>query len=135
MELSAELFESTVRALKGDPVEQRQHPRAPARYRLKIVPYKQPGMTTAIDVWTRDISRGGIGVVSPVRFKVGAKFVVGLPRAEGGMRCLVCTVKNCSEQAKGVYVIGSAFEEVVPAAAAPAGVAVVAAEPVSPAAA
>jgi hypothetical protein len=122
MELSADMFESTIRALKGDQIEKRKHPRAPARFKLKIVPYQEPGKDGPMEVWTRDISAGGIGLTSYVRLKVGMRFVIRLPRPDGAPLCLLCTVKNCVEQTKGVYVIGASFMALVaaPTATAPA---------------
>jgi hypothetical protein len=119
MELSADMFESTIRSLKGDQVEKRKHPRAPARFKLKIIPYQEPGKDGPMEVWTRDISAGGIGLTSYVRLKVGMRFVVRLPRHEGAPLCLLCTVKNCIEQMKGVYVIGASFMALVAANGTP----------------
>lgn len=113
MELSAELLEATLKALRGDQVEQRKHPRAPARFRVRMFPYRHPTLTDAIDVWTRDISLGGLCFVSYIRFKAGAKFVIRLPRVGGGVQCLLCTVRNCSETVRGVFAIGVSFEELV----------------------
>ncbi len=112
MELSAELFQSTVKSLKGDPVEKRAHPRAPARFKLHIIPLQHIGTGGMIDVWTRDISRAGLGVTSSINFPVGMRFIVKLPRSIGIDLCLLCTVKSCLAQSKTHFVIGASFVEV-----------------------
>lgn len=111
VELSVELLQSTLSALRSDPIEQRRHPRAPVRAKVKIVPYKDGALDKPFEIWTRDISSGGIGIVSPRGLAKGEKFVLRLPRCEGEPLYLLCTVKNCVIQAKGVFVIGSTFAE------------------------
>ena len=111
-ELSAELFESTLRGLRGDSVHNRKHPRAPMRVKLKLYPVERRGIGKAREVWTRDMSTGGIGLLSPEIMKAGTTFIVRLPRQEGGFLCLLCTVQNCVEQAKGCYAVGASFVEV-----------------------
>jgi hypothetical protein len=111
VELSVELLQATLSALRSDPMEQRRHPRAPVRAKVKIVPYKNGALDKAFEVWTRDISTGGIGIISTSPLPVSGKFVLRLPRGEGGPLYLLCTVKNCISQAKGVFVIGSTFAE------------------------
>jgi c-di-GMP-binding flagellar brake protein YcgR len=78
-------------------------------------------MGKPLEVWTRDISAGGIGVVSPTPLPVGGNFVVRLPQAEGTAVYLLCTVQNCTTLAKTAFVIGSTFAEFAPAPAVPLG--------------
>jgi hypothetical protein len=117
MELSAELFEQTIRLFKGDGSQiknqRRCHPRVGIRCHIKIVPIEAGVPGEPIEVWTRDISRTGIGVISSQKMKAGDRFVVRFPRAdETAPLGLVCTIKCCTQLSKGVYAIGAVFEGV-----------------------
>ncbi|HEX4056403.1 MAG TPA: PilZ domain-containing protein [Tepidisphaeraceae bacterium] len=125
MELSAELFEQTIRLFKGDsPVvrkQRRTQPRVGIRCHIKIIPVDGTNMGEPVEVWTRDISRSGIGVISSQRLKIGSRFVVRFPRDdEERPLSLVCTVKCCTQISKGVYAIGAVFEGIDKTAVAPA---------------
>ncbi|MGD0542387.1 MAG: PilZ domain-containing protein [Tepidisphaeraceae bacterium] len=125
MELSAELFEQTIRFFKGDgsaiKKQRRAHPRVGIRCRIKIVPITAGVPAEAIEVWTHDISRAGIGIISSQKMKAGDRFVVRFPRADAARPlALVCTVKCCSQLSKGVHAIGAIFEGVDRAEHAPA---------------
>jgi hypothetical protein len=111
-ELSAEVFESTLRGLRGDAVHNRKHPRAPMRVKLKLFPVERHGVGKPREVWTRDLSTGGIGLLSADVMRAGSTFIVRLPRQESGFLCLLCTVQNCVEQAKGCYAVGASFVEI-----------------------
>lgn len=115
MDLSAELFEQTIRLFKGDGAtvkkQRRAQPRVGVRCHLKIIPVDGSVMGKPMDVWTRDISRSGIGVISSQKVKVGSRFVIRFPRADEERHLsLVCTVKCCTQISKGVYAIGAIFE-------------------------
>jgi hypothetical protein len=111
MELSAELLHSLAR-LKGDQIERRVHIRAPLRLRLRIIPYDQGTAGEPLEVWTRDVSAGGIGILTSMPMAVGRKFIVALPRPYEPPLYLVCTVRNCAEMADRLYAIGASFVEV-----------------------
>jgi hypothetical protein len=118
-ELSAELMESTLRGLRGDS-RNRKHPRAPMRVKLKLFPVERRGLGKPRDVWTRDLSAGGIGLLSPDPMTVGSKFIMRLPRQGGGFLCLLCCVQNCEEKEKDLYAVGASFVEVTHSASNPA---------------
>jgi len=115
MELSAELFEQTIRSFKGDgssvKKQRRRHPRVGIRCRLRIIPIESGIAGAEIEVWTRDISRHGIGIICSQAMAVGSRFVVRFPRADG-TPCLavVCTIRCCNQLSQGVFAIGAAFE-------------------------
>jgi hypothetical protein len=145
MELSAELFEQTIRLFKGDGSaiknQRRTHPRVGIRCHIKIVPIEAGVPGEPIEVWTRDISRTGIGVITSQKMKAGDRFVVHFPRAdEAPPLGLVCTIKCCSQLSKGVYSIGAVFEgmrlvkpEPAPAATAAPAPAATPSNPAAPA--
>lgn len=112
-ELSAELLESTLRGLRADRVHNRKHPRAPMRVKLTLYPIADRAVGKPKEVWTRDLSSGGIGLLSPEPMRPGSTFIIRLPRNDGGKHLhLLCTVKNCEQQAKGVFAVGASFVEV-----------------------
>jgi hypothetical protein len=115
MELSAELYEKTIRDIKGDVAagaqDRRSHPRVGFRCKIQIIPINGGVVGKPVDVWTRDISRGGISVISSLKLKVGERFALRLPRGEGEQPLgLLCTVKTVHELGSGVYALGAAFE-------------------------
>jgi hypothetical protein len=112
MELSAEVLQTTVSSVKTYPGERRQHQRLPFRFRVKITPYENEICSAPISVWTRDISPGGIGLVHREPMREGRKFIMKLPRQDGTLLLLLCTVRNCVRLAAGVYGIGATFAEV-----------------------
>jgi hypothetical protein len=112
LKLTAELFHSTLRSLKGDAVDRRRHPRAPMRAKLKIIPLQEPRWTAPIELWTRDIAQGGICVVCPFDFPQGMRFLVQLPRSHGTPLILLCTVRNSAPLSGGFYTAGASYVEV-----------------------
>jgi c-di-GMP-binding flagellar brake protein YcgR len=115
MELSAALFEQTIRSFKGDGSsvknQRRSQPRVGIRCRLKIVPVESGVARAEIEVWTRDISRGGIGMISSQSMAVGSRFVVRFPRAtDMPALAMVCTIRCCNQLSQGVFAIGAVFE-------------------------
>jgi c-di-GMP-binding flagellar brake protein YcgR len=123
MELSAELFEQTIRSFKGDgsavKKQRRGQPRVGIRCRLKIVPIESGLAGREIEVWTRDISRVGIGIISSEPMIVGNRFIVRFPGAgDTPALAMVCTIRCCNRLSKGIFAIGAAFENIDKAPAA-----------------
>lgn len=113
VELSAELLESTLYGLRADKIHNRRHPRAPMRAKLTVYPITDRVLGKPREVWTRDLSTAGMGLLASEPFPLTSKFLVRLPRNEGaGFLHLLCTVRNCDQQAKDVYSIGASFVQV-----------------------
>lgn len=123
MELSAELLESTVESVTGDrgqgEAERRVNPRVGLRCRTKISIYENGVLQPPLAVWTRDISKEGIGIMSSRHLKVGTRFVIRLPRKHGEDSLLLCTTRNCADLADGIYAIGASFARAISASAKP----------------
>ena len=110
-------------------------------YSIIIVPIEAGVPGEPIEVWTRDISRTGIGIITSQKMKAGDRFVVHFPRADATAPLgLVCTIKSCSQLSKGVYSIGAVFEgmrlvkpEPAPAATAAPAPAATPSNPAAPA--
>ena len=112
MELSLELIHSVLSTLKGDPRELRKHPRAPLRIKLKIIPFVKGVLGEPLEIWTRDLSAGGLGLSSRKEIEVGSRFIIRLPHTSRGQVHLLCHARNCQEVSKGAFVIGATFVEV-----------------------
>jgi hypothetical protein len=68
-------------------------------------------MGTPIAVWTRDISRCGVGVMSSKRMKPGDHYVLTLPSTQTESQVvLYCTVRNCDALVRGIFAVGFSFE-------------------------
>lgn len=118
MELSAEAFQQVVNSVKGDAatgaVDRRQHPRVGLRCKVQIIPIENGVPGKPFEVWTRDVSRGGIGVVTHTKMKVGKRFGIRLASddADTAPTVLLCTVRNCFMLSEGSFAIGATFESV-----------------------
>ena len=115
MNLSAKTFHATVASIKPIPGERRQNPRVPFRFKVKIIPYEDGVCGDPIDIWTRDISATGIGLIYHKAMREGRKFIIRLTRLEDTPILLLCTVRNCVELATDVYGLGASFAEVAEA--------------------
>ncbi|MDB5333860.1 MAG: hypothetical protein JWP03_5011 [Phycisphaerales bacterium] len=119
MELSATLFETTVHSIKGDEVfvgpDRRSVPRVGLRCRARVFLYDKGVLGESMSVWTRDLSRVGIGLMCPRQMEPGTRLVLPLPRP-GHTRPLVllCTVTQCSQIAAGMYAVGTQFVQLSP---------------------
>ncbi|HZL34078.1 MAG TPA: hypothetical protein VFC78_02135 [Tepidisphaeraceae bacterium] len=125
MELSAELWESTVGSITGDQAqglaERRVNPRVGLRCRTNIAIYENGVLQPPVNVWTRDISKDGIGVMSARYLSPGTRFVVRLPRKHHkDPLLLLCTTRNCDELADGIYAVGATFGRAISAPQKPA---------------
>jgi hypothetical protein len=114
MELSAEMFEQTIRLFKGDGAtiknQRRAHPRVGIRCRITIIPIEAHAAAKPLEVWTRDFSRSGVGIISSHKLNVGSQFIVRFPRGDEKPLALICTIKCCSPLSDGIYTMGAVFE-------------------------
>jgi hypothetical protein len=78
---------------------------------MKIVQVNGRGLGASMDVWTRDISRSGIGIISSKRIEAGERFILLLPRGAGDPPLsLMCIVRNCDDLSGGCFGLGASFE-------------------------
>src|SRR5688572_30417117 len=117
MDLSAAILQETLGKVKSDKAggnaARRARPRVGLRCALTIIPYANGVCRRPVKAWTRDISLGGMGILTSVALKAGEQFIVQLPRADAKPMILVCTVRNCNQLADGLYGLGVTFSEVV----------------------
>ena len=114
MNLETEVFTGIVAAMRlraGSHMweERRMLGRIPMQKCMAIIPYKAGVAGEAVNVWVRDLSAGGIGLIHSQRMEAGEQFVVRLPRADGSEVPLVCVVAHCSTLAPELHSIGARF--------------------------
>ena len=77
--LTAEMFNQIVSSLKSDAGrrynEQRTKPRVGVRGRVEIIIATPDGKEVPLEVWVRDLSAIGIGILHSAPFKLGSSFV------------------------------------------------------------
>jgi len=117
MDLSAAILQETLTKVKSDKASgnaaRRVRPRVGLRCALTIIPYAHGACGRPVKAWTRDISLGGMGILTSISMKGGDQFIVQLPRPDAKPMILLCTVKNCAQLADGLYGVGATFSEIV----------------------
>ena len=119
MSLSAEQFSAILDTLRSDVMcgrdcEQRVVPRVGLRVRATVTCRQGTGKAVQRQVWIRDISVGGLGLVASERIEKGSHFVIVF---EGGHDkiTIVYRVTRCGEAAKNQYIIGARFDRCIQA--------------------
>lgn len=111
--LTAEVFKDVVSTLRSDDsstrlLDKRTSPRVGLRTKLAII----TGPTGAfeappVEVWLRDLSAGGMGIVHSQEMERGTPFVAQLPRRQGPALRVLYEVAHCKRLAKDLYSIGA----------------------------
>jgi hypothetical protein len=133
MKLEENRFNEIVAALRladkdRDWNERRAYPRVPLQKCMAIIPYRAGITGEQSDVWVRDISQGGIGLVHMRPMEANDEFLIRLPQLIGHA-LMLCKVSYCApligEKSSGLFGIGarfiSVFSETETVATAPAG--------------
>jgi hypothetical protein len=96
MLLTAEMYQQIIKALKSDPravQDRRRFPRVGMRAKISIVPLnsqRQP--MPPEDVWVRDVSAGGFGLLARTKLQTGQLFIIRLERRDDEPLSLLCEV-------------------------------------------
>src|SRR5688572_10505639 len=110
MKLSKQLLDQ-VAHLKSDARpegEQRGAPRVGVRVGVDVYLEAEDG-ERGVGVTVRDISAAGISLIHREAIPRGTVFAMRLPRRDGKVMGLCCTVKHCRKVADRVYSIGAEF--------------------------
>jgi hypothetical protein len=119
MDLDDRKFSSILQTLQAPDAnlsvaERRTYPRIPMQKCLAVIPYREGEEGDVMEVWMRDISQGGIGLVHSEPMQRGDEFLVHLPEA-GTEAKVKCRVTSCAplmgKAAQGLYGIGARFVE------------------------
>jgi hypothetical protein len=118
--LTAEVFKDVVSALRSDDnstrvLDKRTSPRVGLRTKLAIITGPTGAFEAApIEVWLRDLSAGGIGIVYAKEMERGTSFVAHLPRRQGNALRVLYEVAHCKRLAKDLYSIGAKLSRILP---------------------
>ena len=85
------------------PVERRRSPRIPAWCDARIAPWDGRAIGEPLTVTVSDFSTTGIGIVHTGRLRVGAKYVLEIPRPQCAPLKVLFTVVRCSERDGGMF--------------------------------
>jgi len=125
MELTPGQFAQLVHQLKGSsrfggPGDQRRAARVEQQSRVTIAPLAGGRPQPEESVLVKNVSSRGLGFVRDQKMKPGTRFLVRLPRQDGGVEDLPCAVVRCETVKKGTYLLGAEFVAVDAALPAPA---------------
>ena len=105
--LTAELFNQIVKSLKSDAGrrfnEQRSKPRVGVRGKVRIVPCDGGA---ELDVWVRDLSATGIGILHTAPLENGTSFVAHFPRAGMAPLDITYLVAYSKPVTRGLFATG-----------------------------
>jgi hypothetical protein len=117
--LSAECYQQIVRALKSDGGrhfnENRARPRVGVRGRVQIAPLRPDGHRSEIfDVWVRDLSARGMGILHTRPLHPGVRFDAIFHRADAGPLVLTYVVVQVKSVDDGMYTLGAQLTAIDP---------------------
>ena len=95
--------------------ERRVTPRIPMHNCMAIIPFREGVESERINVWIRDISAGGVGLVHGQKMHVGDRFLLEI-KPVGQLQHsihLVCSVVYCEQLSPHLFTIGGRFKRVV----------------------
>lgn len=117
MHLSSQHFAEVVEALRhgrvGGGHERRQITRLEVQTRLQIARYRDGVCAEELNVLSRDISIGGIGLLQSVGMENGEQVVVCLPRLERPPLFVLSVVTYCRQMADGLFGLGIQFQRLM----------------------
>jgi hypothetical protein len=93
--------------------------RIPMQKVVAIIPYRAGIAGEAVNVWIRDISAGGIGLIHSHRMEPNEEFVIRLPRVDGSELPVVCAVAHCAALGPELFTIGARFVRTLSEEASP----------------
>jgi hypothetical protein len=116
MDLTASHFNELLIALERDSAgaapEPRQEPRIDAGMQATVVPLALCDSIPAT-VTVRDLSRAGIGILSPQPLALDQQFVLLLPQADDSPALVLCAVAFWQPVARGAFAIGARFVRIL----------------------
>jgi hypothetical protein len=112
MALTAEAFDQIVNSLKSDCGrrfnEKRHKPRVGVRGRVQIVQIRPDGsIEPPLEVWVRDVSINGIGILHNKPLAKGSQFEAHFFRQDDVPLILTYVVAHHKSVVKGLYTIGA----------------------------
>lgn len=112
MALTAEMFNQIMKGFKSDhgrrANEQRTNPRVGIHGRadFRLLPLT-PGGVRPINVWVRDLSHDGIGIMHSVALPAGTRFVISFSQKGEKPLNIIYAVAHTAQVSKGLFAIGA----------------------------
>ena len=116
MTLTAAVFQQILSSLKSDTGrrfnEQRNSPRVGVRGKISILPLTHS--QEPLEVWVRDVSVTGIGLLSPQNFAPGTRLLARFPKVDDAPLAITYVVAHCKSVSRGLFVVGARLAELPP---------------------
>ena len=126
MRLTAEQYEQIVTSLRSDSTRTRHHekrhsPRVGLRMQVTVIPCVTGQPAKQYEMWVRDLSTNGIGLIGSEPARVGSYFLAVFKRATNETLTVLYRVVNCRQQTDRQYSIGAKLDRVIDAGPAAEG--------------
>jgi hypothetical protein len=111
MQLTRETFVEILETLRSNCPslsDHRKQPRVGVTRQIEII---VPGNADPFSARIRDISQGGVGILSQVQMAKGTEFIVILYGRDGSPHFLQCRVCHSRRVGTALYQIGACFEK------------------------
>jgi hypothetical protein len=119
MTLTAAVFQQILTSLRSDTGrrfnEQRNGPRVGVRGRIRVmraVPGAPGIFASPVEVWVRDVSVSGIGILTSQPYATNTRIRALFPKSDDEPLALLYTVVHCKPVSKGLYVVGARLADV-----------------------
>lgn len=118
--LTADIFEDIVASLRSDKSkrtnEKRGRPRVGLRSSLQIFVCPPLGSTvsTAMNVWVRDVSVDGLGLTTTQSVAADTQFIAEFDRWDRQKLRVQYRVAHCKQLSRGLFSIGAKLVKVLP---------------------
>lgn len=89
--------------------DRRAHPRHPINLETTCQLINESGAPSSVRV--RDISRGGMKFLSPMKIDPGTLVRISLPPQSGAEAAVLACVMHCTPQTDGAFAVGCAFSD------------------------
>lgn len=118
MDVSAEVFEATIKGLRGDAAikgtQRRISPRVGLKGNLKLWPVVREKGVKPLDVRARDVSATGIALLSASPIPEGSRHVFFLRYEKDSNReplAFLCTARHCQQLPSSGFCTGFRFDD------------------------
>jgi len=114
VELSARTVSEIAAALQSlqqasTPGERRALSRVPMQTCMAIFPVGASASLEPREIWVRDLSGGGVGLLDRQPMPIDQEFTIDLPRPDGCTIRMLCAVSYCQRASPSLFTVGARF--------------------------
>ena len=120
MQLKAEHYQQIIKQLCSEQSHARTHerrgsPRVGLRAQVRVIPCSTNAQAAELDVWVRDVSTNGIGLLLPHSLKPGTYLVMSLPADDSTQPALdlLFVAVRCEDLGNGQFAVGASFQRAI----------------------